>query len=403
MPGKEARPRLFRASAQTPCPDQRQRPFVITGETVIPLSGAGWQQQALTPLPRGCAKPFAGRARMRAVQFLGDRQAIVRDKPDPRPGPGEVLVRIRASAICGSDLHRYRPPRGDRPLADRVPGHEPCGEIAERGPGVSDLAIGDRVLVYHRVGCGRCVQCRTGNSNICQNGQQSYGGQLDGADAELMVALAHRCYPIPSDLSWEDAVVISCQAGTAYAPLRRLGASGRDQIVVTGLGPVGLCVLLLAKAMGARVIGVDPVSERRALAASLGADTVLDAADANLGEAVHDLTAGGADALVETSGSRAAHARIPELLRVNGQAAIVGLGSTEPSLNPISFFAKQLSLFASNLYPEWMLPEIFAFVRRHRVPLAAVITHRASLEDAPAMFRLADTATTGKIVFRFQA
>jgi propanol-preferring alcohol dehydrogenase len=338
---------------------------------------------------------------VRAVQFLGDRQAIVRDKADPRPQAGEVLVRIRASAICGSDLHRYRPPRGDRPIDLLVPGHEPCGEVVELGPNVAGLNVGDRVLVYHRVGCGTCVQCRTGNSNICQNGQRSYGGQLDGADAELMVALAHRCYVIPEGMSWDDAVVISCQAGTAYAPLRRLGASGRDQIVVTGLGPVGLCVSLLARAMGARVIGVDPMAERRELATKLGVDATFDASDPNVGQAVRNLTGGGADAMVETSGSRAAHARIADFLKVNGQAAIVGLGSTEPSINPITFFAKQLTLFASNLYPEWMLPEIFAFVQRKQVPLSAVITHRASLEDAPAMFQLADTATAGKIVFRF--
>ncbi len=338
---------------------------------------------------------------MRAIQFLGDRQAIVREKPDPSPGPGEVVLAMRASAICGSDLHRYRPPRGDRPISDLVPGHEPCGVVVAVGAGVDNPKVGDRVLVYHRVGCGNCVQCRTGNSNICQHGQRSYGGYFDGADAEQMLVLAHRCNRLPDDLSWDDAVVISCQAGTAYAPLRRLGASGRDQIVVTGLGPVGLCVLLMGKAMGARIIGIDPMPERRALALSLGADAAFDSADPNLGQAVADLTGGGADALVETSGSRAAHARIVDLLHVNGQAAIVGLGSLEPSINPIAFFGKQLTLFASNLYPEWQLPEIFEFVRRKQVPLAKIITHRASLEDAPSMFKLADSAKAGKIIFRF--
>lgn len=337
---------------------------------------------------------------MRAVQFLGDRQAIVRERPDPRPGVGEVVLRIRASAICGSDLHSYRPSPSDRPPRDTIPGHEPCGEVVELGPGVSDLKLGDRVLVYHRVGCGRCVQCRTGQSNICQHGQKSYGGQLDGADADYMVCLARLCYLLPEWMTWDDAVVISCQAGTAYAPLRRLGVSGRETVVVTGLGPVGLCVTALAQAMGARVIGIDLMAERRELAAALGADLTFDAGDPNFAAMVTDQTNGGADALVETSGSRAAHARIVDLLRVGGQAAAVGLGSREPSLNPISFFGKQISIFGSNLYPEWMLPEIFSFVQRKNVPLSRIITHRAALEDAPAMFRLADSATVGKIIFR---
>lgn len=338
---------------------------------------------------------------MRAVQFLGDRQAIVREKPDPRPGPGEVVLRMRAAAICGSDLHTYRAPSTRPRNWDLVPGHEPCGEVVEIGPDVRDLAIGDRVLVYHRVGCGRCVECRTGNPNICQRGQRAYGGHIDGADAQYLLAAARTCHVIPEDVSWDTAVMISCQAGTAYAPLRSLGASGRDTIVVTGLGPVGLCVTLMAQAMGARVIGIDPGPERRERASSFGAWAVLDSADANVAGAVADLTDGGATMLVETSGSAAAHAKIQDYLRVNGQAAIVGLGHREPSMNPINLFTKQLSLFASNLYPEWMLPEIFDFVRRKHVPVERIITNRASLDEAPAMFALADTATAGKIVFQF--
>lgn len=339
---------------------------------------------------------------MRAVQFLGDRQAIVRDKPDPRPGPGQVVLKMRAVAICGSDLHRYRAPLGSQPPSDLVPGHEPCGEVLEIGPNVHGLKVGERVLVYHRVGCGSCVECRTGQANICQSGQRSYSGFFDGADAELMLAFARNCYPVPEGMSWDDAVVISCQAGTAYAPLRRLGASGRDSIAITGLGPVGLCVLLLGQAMGARMIGIDPMAERRAIAERLGAAATFDSNDPHLSEAVTEITKGGANGLVETSGRPSAHARIPDLLRVSGTAAVVGLGSSEPSLNPISMFKKQLTLFASNLYPEWMLPEIFDFVQTHRVPLSNIITHRAPLEQAPEMFRLADSATTGKIIFRFE-
>lgn len=338
---------------------------------------------------------------MRAVQFLGNRQAIVRTKPDPEPGPGQVILQMKAVAICGSDLHGYRRPPADTGPSDVVPGHEPCGEVAALGPGVTNLKVGDRVLVYHRLGCESCTECQTGNWNVCQNGQRVYSRNFDGADAELMMAYAQSCYPLPEDLSWDDAVVIACQAGTAYAPLRRLGASGRDTIAVTGLGPVGLLTVLIGQAMGARMIGVDPMPERRALATTMGAAATFDSTDPNVGAAIVDYTNGGADGLVETSGNRAAHGAIPSMLRVNGQAAIVGLGSSDPSLNPISMFPKQLSLFASNLYPQWMLPEIIGFVRRQNVPLAKIITHRASLEAATEMFQLADSARAGKIIFRF--
>jgi propanol-preferring alcohol dehydrogenase len=338
---------------------------------------------------------------MQAVKFVGQRQAIVREQARPVPQVGEVLIRMHVAAICGSDLHAYRHGRGNTPPGTWTPGHEPCGEIVESAPDVSTLRSGERVLVYHRIGCGRCLQCRTGSTNICQNRVAALGFGRDGADAEYLVVPADRCFHIPDSMSWDDAVIISCQAGTAYAPLRRLGASGRQSIVVLGLGPVGLCVTIIGRAMGARIIGVDPVSERRDLARRVGAEAVFDPGNPDAAADIRELTDGGADGLVETSGQPAAHAKIPEYLRVEGQAAIVGLGSTEPSVNPISFFGKQLTLFASNLYPEWMLPEIFSFVQQHRLPLASIITHRARLADAPEMFRLADTASTGKIVFAF--
>jgi propanol-preferring alcohol dehydrogenase len=333
---------------------------------------------------------------MRAVQFLGNREAVIVERPDPVPLPGQVLVRMVRAAICGSDLHGYRhAPPAEGPSA-RIPGHEPVGTVAALGPGVTDLKVGQRVLVYHRVGCGRCQQCRTGNTNICSGTPVT---PWPGSDADFAACYAKYCYPMPDDLSWDTAVVISCQGGTAYAPLRRLGASGRDVIVVSGLGPVGLCVTMMGRAMGASIIGIDPQAGRRALAERFGATATIDPGAGDIEAQVKAIVPDGADALVETSGHPSAHARIPDLLRVEGQAAIVGLGSREPSMNPISMFKRQLSLFASNLYPEWMLPEVVAFVMRRQVPLADIITNQVPLTDAPSAFRLAESATTGKVVF----
>ncbi|TAK20377.1 MAG: alcohol dehydrogenase [Chloroflexota bacterium] len=332
---------------------------------------------------------------MRAVSFLGNRQAVVIEKPDPIPGPGQIIVRMVRAAICGSDLHGYRRDGERAPDPKRTPGHEPVGVIAQVGPGVENLAVGQRVLVYHRVGCGNCRPCRTGNTNICMFPRY---GDWEGSDADYARCYARYCYPIPDDLSWDDAVVISCQGGTAYAPLRRVGASGRDAIVVSGLGPVGLNVVALGRAMGATMIGLDPMAERRALATSLGAAATFDPRE-NPAEDVRKLTDGGANALIETSGSAAAHAKVQEYVTTEAMVAIVGLGHTEPSMNPISLFGKQITLFASNLYPEWMLPEIIGFVQKKRVPLSQIISHRVPLSDASRAFQMADSATTGKIVF----
>jgi propanol-preferring alcohol dehydrogenase len=335
---------------------------------------------------------------VRAVSFLGNREAAVVERPDPVAGPGQVVVRMVRAAICGSDLHRYRHAPGEGgPNPEQTPGHEPVGVVAQVGSGVEGLREGQRVLVYHRVGCGECKYCRTGNTNICTGKPRGRG--WEGSDADYVRCYAQYCRPMPDDLSWDTAVVIACQGGTAYAPLRRVGASGRDAIVVTGLGPVGLCTVALARAMGATVYGVDPMKERRELARRLGAEKVFDPSEHDPAEEVRALTGGGADALIETSGSGAAHAKVGDYIRTEGQVAFVGIGNRQPSMNPVALFWKQPTLFMSNLYPEWMLPEIIGFVQRRAVPLDRIVTDRVPLAEAPAAFRLADSATTGKIVF----
>jgi threonine dehydrogenase-like Zn-dependent dehydrogenase len=346
----------------------------------------------------GEERPPAGRkeADVRAVQFLGDREAVVVDRPDPEPGPGQIVVRLARAAVCGSDLHGYRRPRGQVPPVSVYPGHEPVGVVAAVGPGVDAAWLGQRVLVYHRPGCGRCRQCLAGQPNLCPGPVRERFG---GADADYLRCWADQVVPIPDDLSWETAVVISCQGGTAYAPLCRLGASGRSTIVVSGLGPVGLCAVTLGRALGATIIGIDPMAERRALAMRLGAAHALDPAAGDPAEQVRALLPDGADAVIETSGNGAAQAAAIGCLRVEGTLALIGLGASGPTIAPGSLVARQLTVMGSNLFPKWMLPEIIGFVRERQIPLDQIITHRFPLEEAPAAFRLADSATAGKVVF----
>jgi propanol-preferring alcohol dehydrogenase len=328
--------------------------------------------------------------------FLGDREAVVVDKPDPVPGPGHAVVRMVRAAVCGSDLHGYRRARSAGSPPQLVPGHEPVGIVEAVGSGVDPAVIGQRVMVYHRPGCNVCPQCLAGCSNICSGNARP---RMDGSDADLYRCYADRLFPIPDAMDWETAVVISCQAGTAYAPLARVGASGRTTVVVSGLGPVGLCAVMIGRAMGATIIGIDPMAERRALAASFGAAAVIDPALGDAAIQVRDLLPDGAEAVIETSGNPAAQLAAIEALRVEGTAAMVGLGSQQPSIAPALMFGRQLGVYSSNLYPQRMVPEIFDFVQQRAVPLASIITHRFPIEAAPEAFRLADTATTGKVVF----
>jgi propanol-preferring alcohol dehydrogenase len=315
-----------------------------------------------------------------------------------------VLIRMKAAGICGSDLHVYRQPGVDFVETARVPGHEPAGIITEVGSEVRDWPVGDRVTAYFRQICGTCHYCRTGHSNVCTNRRGSYGvglGTADGADAEYMVVEAHLLFKVPEDFSLEDAAIVACQGGTAYYPLTRLGASGQDVLIVSGLGPVGLLATLFGSRMGAEVVGIDPSAERRTLAESLGARRTFDPTLGPIGEQVRADYPEGADKLVEASGAPAAHAAIPTLLRPLGMAALVGLGSTDFTLPLGQIVHRELIVFGTSIFPTSQYDEIWRFCRRHAIAPSQVVTRRFPLEQGAEAFRLADSASTGKVCFTF--
>ena len=338
---------------------------------------------------------------MRGVVFPGDRRAEVRDFPDPEPGPGEVVVRIKAAGLCGSDLHLYRQTAAQRAGNDTIPGHEPSGVVETLGPGVDTVQVGDRVSVYHYRGCGHCKHCRAGNVMWCAE-RRGYGGPIHGADADLLLTDARNCMPLPDALSYAQGALMACAAGTAFSSMRKLQVSGQDTLVIFGQGPVGLCGLLVAKALGGRVIGVDPIAERRALSLQLGADEALDPGQSDVLTAVRDLTHGeGADMAFETSGSAAGQNGAVDCLRLGGKAVFVGFGVQDKTLNPSQFIGRQLTLMGSFVMPVYMYYDLAQFILDHDLPLDRMVTHRFPLEQAPEAFALFDQGATGKVVLEW--
>ncbi|MGH7279856.1 MAG: alcohol dehydrogenase catalytic domain-containing protein, partial [Candidatus Rokuibacteriota bacterium] len=191
---------------------------------------------------------------MRGVVFLGNRKLELQAFPDPVPGSGEVILAIKASGMCGSDLHPYRAV-GNAAAAlglggtggPVIGGHEPCGVVAAVGPGVMEAQarVGERVMNHHYRGCGRCKHCRLGWSQLCRGGFVVYGMTGHGAHAPYMKVPASTCVPLPDELGFEEGAAISCGTGTAYGALKRLDVSGRDTLAVFGQGPVGLSATLL--------------------------------------------------------------------------------------------------------------------------------------------------------------
>ncbi|MCC6174976.1 MAG: alcohol dehydrogenase catalytic domain-containing protein [Chloroflexi bacterium] len=339
---------------------------------------------------------------MKALRTSGEREVTVLDLPIPKAEPGEVVIKMMATGICGSDLHPYRHPSPLHLDPGFISGHEPCGVISEVGAGVAGWEVGERVVPYFRRTCGACWYCRAGYQNNCANRRASYGHQgCDGSHTEYMRVEEPCLIRLPEHLSFLDGAIVACQGGTAYAPLARLGVSGRDVLVVSGLGPVGLLSVLFAKPMGATIVGIDPSAGRRELALKLGADMVLDPMAGPVGEQLREHFPNGADKLTETSGANPAHAVIGDLLKPLGTAALVGLGSADFTMPLGRLAMKELTLFGSSAYPPNQFDEIAEFIRRHDVKLESVVTHFYPLEEGSEAYRVAADANSGKVCFSF--
>src|SRR6187551_867570 len=222
---------------------------------------------------------------MRAAVFHGPGDIRVEDVPRPRPGPGEALIRVTMTTICGTDVHILK---GEYPVRDGlIVGHEPVGVIEALGDGVTGYAIGDRVLVGAITPCGQCRACLSGHPSQCGHGGDGYvavggwrfGNTINGAQAEyLLVPYAQaNLAKIPDGLTDEQVVLLSDIASTGFGGAESGAVKIGDTVVVFAQGPIGLCATAGAKLMGASlVIGVDGDDGRLAMARRMGADVVLD-------------------------------------------------------------------------------------------------------------------------------
>src|SRR3954468_21493200 len=232
---------------------------------------------------------------MKAVLLPGSAAAEVVDPPTPVPGSGEVLIRVRSSALCRSDMSLYNgtPIVGGEGAGKGtiVPGHESAGEVAQVAPGVSGIKEGDRVAISLAVGCGRCRWCVRGYRFLCAE-FKCLGFDQDGGDAEYQVIPAVNALPIPDSMSWDTAAVSTDMMGTQWSAQKRLGVSGADTVAVFGIGPMGSAGILIAKARGARVIAVDVLDSRLEMARGLGADETVDSRTVDAATRLRELTGG---------------------------------------------------------------------------------------------------------------
>jgi threonine dehydrogenase-like Zn-dependent dehydrogenase len=341
---------------------------------------------------------------MQGVVLPGGRRVELREFDVPEPGHGQVLVRMKASSICGSDIRAiYREHLGHGPegYQNVIAGHEPCGQIVKTGPGCKRFRAGDRVILYHISGCGVCNDCREGYMISCTSEHRAaYGWQRDGGHADYLLAEENTCVALPDELSYVDGALVACGFGTVYEALNRVRVSGEDRVLITGMGPVGMAAGLLAKRMGAPlVIGVDVADSRLAFARECGAIDQAVRADAPEALAqIHALTAAqGCEVSVDCSGSPAGRLLALQGTRRWGRCAMVGEGGTVSFDVSQTIIHNQITIYGSWVtslgHMEDLVERLVAWKLRPEV----MVSHRFTLAEADEAYRVADAGQSGKV------
>jgi threonine dehydrogenase-like Zn-dependent dehydrogenase len=347
-------------------------------------------------------------AMMQAAFLPGNSTVVRKTVPIPEPGHGEVVLRMKASTICGSDIraiyheHLGKGPEGYQGV---VAGHEPAGQIIRTGPGCRRFNDGDRVLVYHISGCGVCNDCRRGYMISCTSAKyrRAYGWQRNGGMADYLLAEEKDLIALPNELSYADGAQVACGFGTVYEGLTKIGISGADAVLITGLGPVGLAAGALCRKLGAeKIIGIDLVEARLKLAQSLGlCDVVLPAAPQNVAE-VMALTAGrGVERAVDCSANSAARATAIRATRKWGRIVFIGEGGTVQFNPSPDIIHDQKTIYGSWVTSTWLMEELVERLVRWNLHPADLITHRFALDQADEAYALMATGQCGKVAVCF--
>lgn len=345
---------------------------------------------------------------MQGAILPGNSTVEMRSFTVPTPGHGEVLLRMKSSTICGSDIrciyheHLGKGPEGYQP--GMIAGHEPCGQIVDAGPGCRRFKTGDRVIVYHISGCGVCNDCRRGYMISCTSPyRRAYGWQRDGGMAEYLLAEEKDLVLLPDALSYSDGAQVACGFGTVYEGLERIGISGNDAVLITGLGPVGLATAMLCRAMGAqKIFGIEVIEDRIAIARQMGLfDEVLKAGDDNV-QQVRDLTGGfGTEKSVDCSANSKARLTAIQATRKWGSVVFLGEGGTTEFQPSRDIIHDQKTIHGSWVTTIWRMEELVERLVRWNIRPENLITHRFALKDVASAYSLMASGKCGKVAVVF--
>ncbi len=317
--------------------------------------------------------------------------------PDPRPGPGEVLLRVRACGVCYHDVINRRGslPRTSVPA---ILGHEVAGEVIEVGPGVTGWRVGDRAATLQRLSCGACETCVANRPSLCKRDNRFFGEELAGGYAQLMVAPVNGIGHVPDGMPWEVAATVCCTAGTAVHVVRTRGRiRPGERVLVTGAsGGVGLQVVQLARLDGASVIAVTSSASKVAALRDAGADHVIVSPKLDFAGDVRKLV-GSVDVAIEIVGS-ATFAQTLKAMGPGGRVVVVGnLESGTIDLNPGLVIVKELEILGAYATTQDELETALRLT--HDGALTPFVTEVLPLRDAAAAHhRLENREVAGRLV-----
>jgi threonine 3-dehydrogenase len=327
----------------------------------------------------------------------------MQEVPVPSPGPGQVLVKVQAASVCGTDLHIFNwdPWAQGRIHPPLIPGHEFAGVVAGKGRGVTTVKEGDLVSAEMHVACGKCMQCRIGEAHICQH-VRILGVDEDGAFAEYAIIPESNIWKLSPQIPHEYATLLDPLGNAVHAVLS--GPIAAQTVAVTGCGAIGLFSIAVAKACGAaRVFAVEVNEHRRAVAAQMGADVVLNPATDDVVGRIKDETDGtGVDVLLEMSGVATAIRTGFAALRTGGRASLLGIPSKPFELD----FARDiifkgaivLGINGRKMFETWFQME--ALLATGKLNLEPAITHRLKLSEFEQAMELLRTGEAIKVVLR---
>jgi L-idonate 5-dehydrogenase len=332
---------------------------------------------------------------MLAAVLYGVKDLRVEERPVLELAPGKALLRLRRAGICGTDVHYFEEGRfGSFAMsAPFILGHEITGEVVAVGEGVQQPAVGQRVAVNPARQCGHCDYCRSGRGNLCRRvvmlGSASTKPPTNGAFSEYLLIGAEQCFPLPPQVDDGLAAMMEPFAVALHA-LKRAGSVNGKRVLVTGGGPIGLLIVIAARAFGAATIALsDPVAERRQMALAVGADSALDPMDGDFKDHVAALTGDGFDVGLEASGSPPALRQALDSVRRGATLVQIGVFSAPELSLPINqFMIREIQFVGSFRYGN-VWEEGIRLIGSRRVNLAPLISRVFPLKQAPEALAVA--------------